>query len=313
MRSAYLITGASGFLGKELYRVLSVDGRADTLSRSAGSGIQCDLSLATPLIEAKYDVVVHNAGKAHVVPKTAKEAEDFFRVNYHGTLNLLKGIEQSGNLPKAFLLISTVAVYGLEQGDLLDEETPLNASSPYGLSKKMAEEAVLKWGEEHRVTIGILRLPLVAGEHPPGNLNKMLKAQRAGYYFQIDGGKARKSMVAAVDVAEVIPKLAVTGGIFNLTDQYHPSFVELAGLFSKKLKVKPPHNMPMVLAQLLATVGDIVGRLFKKDARFNSNTLSKMTKPLTFSDAKAEKLLAWQPTSVLEVFENLSDEELIYD
>lgn len=313
MKSAYLVTGASGFLGKELYRVLSTDATVETLSRSASSGITCDLSETVPSIETDCDVVVHNAGKAHTVPKTAQETENFFRVNYHGTLNLLKGIEQSGNLPKAFIFISTVAVYGIENGDLLDEETPLAASTPYGMSKKMAEEAILKWGAEHNVTIGIVRLPLVAGEYPPGNLNKMLKAQRAGYYFQIGGGKARKSMVSATDVAQIIPKLAVTGGVFNLTDQYHPSFAELAGVFSKKLKVNPPHNMPLLLARFLAWLGDITGALIKKNAPFNSSALSKMINPLTFSDDKAKRLLDWQPKSVLDVFESLPDGDLIYD
>mgnify|MGYP000669055039 CR=1 FL=1 len=310
---SYLLTGASGFLGKEFLKSLNTVSSVDSLGRSDDNDIIVDLSSQVPSLEKNYIVVVHAAGKAHMVPKSSIEKDEFFKVNHKGTCNLLQALEKSETLPKSFIYISSVAVYGSTGGILLGEDTPLNATDPYGKSKIMAEESVLEWGDKCNVRIGILRLPLIAGAHPPGNLNNMLKAQLGGYYFQIGGGKARKSMVSAIDVAHIIPKLAVTGGIFNLTDQYHPSFAELAHLFSKKLKVKSPYNMPLVLAQLLATVGDIIGKVSKKDARFNSNTLSKMTNSLTFSDAKAKEVLSWQPRHVLDVFESLPEGELIYD
>lgn len=310
---SYLVTGASGFLGRELIKALNIISSVDSLGRSDENDIVADLACGVPLLENAYSVVVHAAGKAHMVAKSPLEINDFFDVNYQGTLNLLKGLEGLSSLPKSFIYISSVAVYGLTEGMLLDESTPLNASDPYGKSKKMAEEAVLDWGNKHNVKIGILRLPLVAGTHPPGNLNRMLRAQRAGYYFQIGSGEAKRSMVSAIDVANIIPFLAERGGTYNLTDQHHPSFAELAGIFSKKLKVNPPHNMPLLLARLLARVGDISGALFKKDAPFNSIALSKMINSLTFSDDKAKRLLGWQPKSVLDVFESLPDGDLIYE
>lgn len=313
MRPAYLLTGATGFLGKELDKALSSLAGIDTLGRSDGNRIVCDLSVNVPHLESVYDIVIHNAGKAHVVPKTSADAEDFFKVNYHGTLNLLNSIEQSPALPKALVLISTVAVYGREEGSLLDERCPLNASDPYGQSKSMAEEAVTKWGKQHGVTIGILRLPLVAGPLPPGNLRKMINAQRAGYFFHIGKGEARKSMVSASDVAAIIPKVAEVGGVYNLTDQYHPSFAELSQLFSKVLGFRAPYQLPLWLAKLLAKCGDLYSLIFKKEAPFSSRSMLKMTSSLTFSDEKAKRLLNWQPQRVLHFFESLPKEKLVYD
>jgi hypothetical protein len=40
-----------------------------------------------------------------------------------------------------------------------------------------------------------LVLPLLVGENPRGNLGVMMRAIDKGYYFNIGGGKARKSMV----------------------------------------------------------------------------------------------------------------------
>lgn len=313
MKTTYLITGASGFLGKELNNVLSTNDRTETLGRSAQDNITCDLALESPSVQTNYGTVIHNAGKAHSVPRTDKEAEEFFRVNYHGTLNLLTGLEQSESLPQSFVFISTVAVYGTLTGSLLDEEAPLNASDPYGMSKKMAEEAILKWGDMKKVRIGILRLPLVAGSKPPGNLGKMLKAQKKGYYFQIGKGEARRSMVSAVDVAKIIPVLAEKGGVYNLTDQYHPSFAELGDLFAKKLGVRSPYSMPLTITSVLATMGDAFGAVFKRDAPFNSNALSKMTNSVTFSDEKAKRLLNWQPQRVIDFFETLPKTDFVYD
>lgn len=311
MKANYLITGAMGFLGKELNKVLSLQARIDSLGRSDQNSIICDLSIESPELDSAYDVVVHNAGKAHSVPKTASDAEEFFKVNYHGTLNLLKSIEVSRTLPKAFVLISTVAVYGMEKGILLDETCPLKASDPYGLSKSMAEKAVLKWGEKNGVTVGILRLPLVAGPHAPGNLNRMFKAQKAGYFFHMGKGDARRSMVSATDVASIIPKLAEKGGVYNLTDQYHPSFAELAGLFSKRLELKPPYHMPLWFAKMLAKAGDIYALMFRREAPFNSSSLLKMTNSLTFSDEKAKRLLNWQPQRVLHFLETLPKTDFV--
>ncbi len=313
MKPYYLLTGATGFLGKELNKTLSQQAGIDTLGRSADNDIVCDLSLEGPHLNRTYDLVIHNAGKAHTVPKTSAEAEAFFKVNYHGTLNLLKSIEQLPSQPKALILISSVAVYGLDKGNMLDETCQLNASDPYGQSKSMAEEAVLKWGKQKGVSIGILRLPLVAGPLPPGNLNRMIKAQQAGYYFHIGKGDTRRSMVSASDVARIIPRLAEVGGVYNLTDQYHPSFAELADLFSKRLGLKAPYHMPLWFARMLAKAGDFYALLLKREAPFSSRSLDKMTSSLTFSDEKAKRLLNWQPQRVLHFFEQLPKEDFVYD
>lgn len=313
MSVRYLLTGASGFLGKELRKELATSGTVATLGRSSGNDLVCDLSKQEPQISKDYTTVIHNAGKAHVVPKTAAEKQAFFDVNYQGTLHLLAGLEKAPLLPDALIFISTVAVYGRETGTLLDENTPLAAADPYGKSKIMAEEAVIAWGKKHAVTIGILRLPLVAGPNPLGNLQKMLKAQQAGYYFQIGKGEAKRSVVVARDIAKLIPTLSKVGGTYNLSDGYHPTYQELGKLFAEKLQTKPPLVMSPWLAKVLATGGEVAGNLIKKNLPFNDRTLSKMTSSLTFSDQKAVKDLNWQPESALSYFASLSKQELLND
>lgn len=291
-----LLTGASGFLGAALHRSLA-DFVITTLGRGADSNIVCNLSAQIPLLPS-VDLVIHMAGKAHIVPKTEEERMDFFNVNVKGTQHLLKGLEEASKLPKSFVFISSVAVYGVEIGEDINEDHPLKAVEPYGKSKIMAEELVQEWCSKNNVICSILRLPLLAGSNPPGNLGAMIKGIKNGYYFNIKGSNAKKSIVLTQDVAQVIPKVADIGGIYNLTDGYHPTFSELSLKISKQLNKSEPLQMPWWLAKSIALIGDVLGPKFP----LNSSKLHKITSNLTFDDAKARANFQWNPKLVLNEF-----------
>jgi len=295
-----LLTGSSGFLGKTLKSYFNQLGlEVKTLGRRIEDDYVVDLSKDQPIsVKFPFDCVVHCAGKAHSVPKTALERKAFFDVNVLGTQNLLLGIEKSGWLPKSFVLISTVAVYGQETGQLINEESPLLASDAYGSSKIQAEELVKDWCKKHHIICTILRLPLIAGPNPPGNLQAMIRGIKKGYYFNIAGGNAKKSMVLAQDVAEVIPRAALIGGTYNLTDGIHPKFSELSELIAHQLDKSKPSNIPLWLAKLMALAGNILG----DKSPINNSKLKKITSDLTFNDTHARKNLAWAPKSVIKEF-----------
>lgn len=291
-----LLTGASGFLGKMIRTRIFKDAII-TLGRDNKSDIICDLSKEVPVLP-EVDLVIHAAGKAHSVPRTDEERQNFFDVNLTGTIHLLEALSKKEQLPKSFLLISSVAVYGLEHGKAIDEKTVLKAEDAYGLSKIKAENVVLKWCKAHDVKCTILRLPLLAGANPPGNLGGMIKGIQRGYYYNIAKGQARKSIVLTTDVADIIPKAAEIGGIYNLTDGYHPSFSELSISISKQLNKKVPGSIPEILAVIIARVGDLLG----ERAPINSKKLRKITSDLIFDDSLARIQLGWNPHAVLDGF-----------
>ena len=181
---------------------------------------------------------------------------------------------------------------------MIDEDAALNARDPYGLSKIEAEKIIINWCERNNVLCTILRLPLLVGENPPGNLGAMIKGIKKGYYMNIAGGLAKKSMVMADDVANAIIKASLVGGIYNLTDGYHPSFKELSNHIAQQLNKKAPFNIPNWTAKLLANVGDVLGN----KAPFNSYKLSKIKADLTFDDSKARNAFGWNPQPVLQSF-----------
>jgi nucleoside-diphosphate-sugar epimerase len=265
-----------------------------TFGRSTGNQLSIDFSKEIPVFSQPYDYVIHAAGLAHVMNASRSNDYLFNLVNFQGTKNIGRAFENLGIFPKQLVFISSVAVYGFEEGWDIDESFPLNGYSPYAISKIKAEEFLLEWGEKWGVKILILRLPLIAGINPPGNLGKMIKAIHTGSYFSLGRGRAKKSIVLADDIAKLLKDLPVISGIFNLTDGVHPSFRQLEEVICCQIEKRRPFDFPEVPARLLAKLGDLIP-VFP----LNSDTLNKMTRHLTFSDLKAREQLQWNPNSVL--------------
>lgn len=293
-----LVTGANGFLGKFIVKALVNKNNLKSLSRTSGD-FKVSLENEIPNFDKKFNLVIHAAGKAHSIPKTEEERKQFHDVNVVGTENLLKGLGKI-EVPKQFVFISSVSVYGQEFGKGINEENQLEASDPYGLSKIEAENIITNWCIENNVVCTILRLPLLVGKNPPGNLGAMLKAISKGYYFNIGGGKARKSMVLAEDVAAFIPKVAAVGGTYNLTDGIHPNFDELSFAISIQKNKRKPLNLPLFIAKGIGLFGDVLG----DKAPINTTKVKKIISELTFDDSKARATLNWNPQSVTDFFNN---------
>lgn len=292
-----LFTGSSGFLGSNLYPLLTRVYDVTTVGLMPGGNYTINLAKEIPAFNEAYDIVLHAAGKAHSIPKTEEEKQQFFDVNLKGTKNLCTALENSG-IPKVFIFISTVAVYGCDFGENIAEEHPLNGDTPYALSKIKAERYLQGWCAMHHVSLSILRPSLIAGPNPPGNLGAMINGIRSGRYLSIAGGKARKSVLMVQDIAALVPLLAEKGGIYNVCDSHQPTFRELETVICKQLRKPLPISIPYWMAKCMALLGDFLG----KKAPINSLKLKKITESLTFSNEKAIRELGWKPTNALENF-----------
>ena len=292
-----LFTGASGFLGNNIIHLLNGTYNIISVGLSPQDTYLVDIATDIPTFTDAFDVVFHAAGKAHSVPKTEAEERLFFDVNLQGTKNLCTALERSG-IPKAFIFISTVAVYGCDSGENITEEHPLNGTTPYALSKIKAEKYLQGWCAMHNVKLSILRPSLIAGPNPPGNLGAMIHGIKNGKYLSIAGGKARKSVLMVQDIANLLPMLIEKGGIYNVCDSYQPSFRELEMVICKQLNKKLPLSIPDWFAKSMAVLGDCFG----ENTPINSLKLRKITHSLTFSNEKAMRELGWKPMNVLKNF-----------
>jgi nucleoside-diphosphate-sugar epimerase len=288
-----LITGSTGFLGKVFFHEIKKKYNVHTLNRNTGD-YKCDLANDIPYLLEYYDIIIHCAGFAH---KFQTNCSNFYKTNTLGMYNLLDGIKTS-NFPKQIIYISSVSVYGLIKGDLIDENSPLLAKDAYGLSKIFAERILKEWCINNKVTYTILRLPLVIGDNPPGNLGSMISFIKKGFYFNIDGGKAKKSVVLASDLALNFPNFINKEGVFNLTDGYNPTFNEIANSIKKKFNSRVYFNLPKVFAIFLAKIGNMFGDNFP----INEKKYFKIISNLTFNDEKARNVLNWKSKKAIDNF-----------
>ena len=224
--TSLLFTGASGFLGSNILPLLKKNYDVDTLALNANATYNINLVNDDVHLTKRYDIVLHAAGKAHVVPKTDEEKKLFYDINYEGTKKVCSALEESG-VPKSFIFISTVAVYGCDFGEGITEDHSLDGDTPYAKSKIMAEEYLKGWCNNHNVILTILRPSLLAGKNAPGNLGAMVNGIKTGRYLSIAGGKARKSVMMVDDIANLIPLVAEKGGVYNVCDSNNPSFRDL--------------------------------------------------------------------------------------
>ena len=253
-----LFTGGTGFLGKNVRPILDKMYEVTTCGITSDDTIKVNLAKEIPELEQHYDVVLHACGKAHVVPKTEVEKQAFFDVNYTGTVHLCNALEKVG-APNALVFISTVAVYGCEFGELITEEHLLKGDTPYAKSKIQAEKYLTEWCKKYNVVLGILRPSLLAGKDAPGNLGAMVDGVKRGFYMNIAGGKAVKSILMAEDIARIMPALIKKGGVYNVCDTFQPTFGQISESVANQLGKSKPISIPIWMAKCMALVGDLLG------------------------------------------------------
>ena len=156
-----LVTGGSGYLGTHVRRFF----QAEDFSRRS------DLDVLSALDATKagdYDVVIHLA--AHL-SKNPADAENCFRTNIEGTVNLLREMQPNS----VFILASTKDVYGPHADDFT--EVPETCSTEYKnhsaleWSKLIAERYVEYYAAQRNFRSCIFRLSNIYARPSDGNEN----------------------------------------------------------------------------------------------------------------------------------------------
>lgn len=159
-----LVTGANGFVGKNLTARLETlrDGRDRTRpSLQIGEIYRCMRETSPEALAdccKKADLVVHLAGV-----NRPKDPEEFAAGNTDFTRTLLETLRKSGNRCPVLLASSIQA-----------RLTGRFAGSPYGQSKKAAEELLLAYSRETGADGLIYRLPNLFGKWCRPNYNSVV-------------------------------------------------------------------------------------------------------------------------------------------
>jgi len=185
-----IITGGNGFIGRHLikkllsYKRYSVIAVSNTPNISDKYLIDRKLLQDSPLTfyvsdvrdgeaisnifrDQKPDTCIHLAAKISVTD-SIKNPGETMDINVKGTLNVLEAshISKVNN----FVFASSAAVYGDVKELPITENTSLRPLSPYGTSKMLAEEHVIRYAKLNKIqNTAALRIFNVYG---PGNVNE---------------------------------------------------------------------------------------------------------------------------------------------
>ena len=159
MKKNILITGAYGFVGKNLSESLACirDGKDRTHPElEIGEIYLYDIDTDPALLPEyckKADFVFHLAGV-----NRPKDTAEFMQGNFGFTTTLLDTLKSVGN--KAPIMISSSIQAALD--------------NPYGQSKKAGEDAVFAYGKENNVDVLVYRFPNLFGKWCRPNYNSVI-------------------------------------------------------------------------------------------------------------------------------------------
>ncbi len=170
-----LISGANGFIASKLISSLRRDGvPLRTISRHAAEGADCfkmPLTFSRKAFAAAcshIDCIVHCAGFAHALEGGAAEREMHWRINFEFTRHFAEAAAEAG--VRRFVFLSSVKAVADPGEAQVDEQFAAPAGTPYGASKKAAEEMLLEIGSLAPMEIVLLRPAMVYGKGGRGNL-----------------------------------------------------------------------------------------------------------------------------------------------
>lgn len=267
-RRLWAVTGASGFIGRELVAGLLARGevvRALVRERPTGTAetVIGDLSDDSSLLELVRgaDVVVHLAAYVHRDASSEKDRRACVVTNVDGTRNLVAAIASTDSRPFV-VFVSTASVYA--PSDAAIDETSLCAPATlYGQTKLEAERIVLD-AIERKVFRGcVLRPAVVFGPDAPGNLQRLITMVARRFVLEIGGGRGRKTLVPVQNVIAAILAVAshtdvANGEVYNVGGAVM-TMHEIVSAIAAAFGVRPLRvPLPRFAATAAARLADVV-------------------------------------------------------
>ena len=249
-----LITGFTGFVGKNLIRYLKdSDISYVPLSREElVSGVFSKID--------QSDSIIHLAGKAHVMEKISDPGL-YYEINFEFTKKLFDAFISS-DAKKIIFISSVKASADIVDGELTESDVP-NPQTHYGKSKLMAEEYIQNQNLPLGKSFFILRPCMIHGLGNKGNLNLLYKLIAKGIPYPLAAFENKRSFLSVQNLCFVIRELLerddIPSGIYNVSDDEVLSTNTLIKLIAKASDRSPKlWKINPTLIRYIAKLGDIL-------------------------------------------------------
>ncbi|MGQ0525743.1 MAG: UDP-glucose 4-epimerase family protein [Betaproteobacteria bacterium] len=299
-----LVTGANGFVGSALCRLLAERGdavrgavhRAGIVfpARPIEFYFAGDIDEQTDWTSALSGVagVVHLAARTHVMESNAAAVlPQYRRVNVEGTRRLAESAARAG--VKRFVYLSSIKVNGESTATSpFTEKSAPHPEDAYGISKWEAEQALWRVASGSGLELVVLRAPLVYGPGVKGNMLRLMKLLERGIPLPLASVHNRRSLIGLGNLVEAIALCLrapdAAGSTFLVSDGEDVSTPELITLLGTALGT--PARLFPCPAALLALSGAILGRRAE---------IARLTGSLLVDSSLLRNRLGWRPAFTL--------------
>ncbi|MBX7080141.1 MAG: GDP-mannose 4,6-dehydratase [Nannocystaceae bacterium] len=251
-----LVTGADGFIGSHLVeRLLDAGHEVTAVVRASSTVGTSELRLRNlaPVRERLAGVVALDIASADAVARMAEcapqwvfhlaaeafversftQPHEVLRTNLGGTMNVLQLARQCGSIERT-IVTSSSEVYGTAQRERIDEQHPLEPTSPYAASKLAADRMAAAFVHTWSLPLVIVRpFNCYGPRHVYDVIPRFIARALAGEPLRIfgDGRQSRDftyvdDMVAAFELAAAHPD--ALGRAINFGSGEAVSIAELA-------------------------------------------------------------------------------------
>jgi nucleoside-diphosphate-sugar epimerase len=268
-----IITGASGFIGKNLNKYLNEFYEVIPTSIRYQVKQQFDFNSTG---------IIHLAGKAHDLKKV-DNPQDYYETNFELTKQLYNSfLNSSGTV---FIFLSSVKASADEVDGVLIENVQPNPKTHYGKSKLLAENYILSQDLPDGKRVYILRPTMIYGVGNKGNLNLLYSLVDKGFPWPLGAFENQRSFCSVENLCfiinEILKNESIPSGIYNVADDCVISTNQLITLIAKsKNKKELILRFPKKLILFLARLGDV----FKLP--LNTERLKKLTESYVVSNNK---------------------------
>ncbi len=308
-----LVTGATGFIGRNLVSALISDGHqvaAMVRETSNTNRLPKETVIVTAdlfdresleLAVGENDAVIHLAAYFDFYPE---DKDLMYKINIEGTKNLMNVCV--GSAVQRFIYCSTTETIGPVANPPGDEDSELRPAFDYSKSKVQAEAHIREISQITGLPHIILRPTGVMGEGDLYTAFELIRALNDGEViaFPRDGSK-HIMYIYVGDVIEAFRNAITLDAALNETILLCPdepmTFDNLLQFLIMKLGVRGPRfRVPTILAKIGIGLLSPFKNRKKTTFLWHIKTVQSLVEERWYSNSKAKELLNWRPKVSME-------------